>query len=375
MNILVTGANDFIGNNLIAKLKESNHTIWEYDGDSPKKKLNYYLKECDFIFHLASINHTPNAESFWIGNSQFTELIIKKLKRYNNICPIVVPSSIDSQLDRPLGKSKQVIEELVFDYAKETGTNAYVYRLPNIFGKWCKPNYNSVISTLCYHISRGLDINIHDKEQEINLTYIDNVIDEFLRAFDNNPTYGENKYCIIPEVFSTKLGYIVDKLYSFKRNQDILAIPSFDNNLDKYLYSTYLTYLPENDFAYPLNCKYDDRGSFSEFIKSTQFGQISVCKTKPGAVRGNHWHNTKIEKFLVVQGTGLIHFRKVLENSIIDYPVAGEKSEVINVPIGYTHSIENVGDDDLIMVIWCNEVFNPNIPDTYFLEVKENVKV
>ncbi|MDE4541335.1 capsular polysaccharide biosynthesis protein CapF [Thermoanaerobacterium sp. R66] len=369
MKILVTGARGFIGKNLVAELNNRGYKdIYEFDRDTDKLLLDEYTKDCEFVFHLAGVNRPKDEKEFMEGNFVFTSELLKLLKKHNNESPVLITSSIQAERDNPYGKSKRAGEELLFNYSKETGAKVLVYRLPNLFGKWSRPNYNSVVATYCYNIARGLDIQINDPETELTLCYIDDVLDEFIRALEGKETRN-GEYCYVPVVHKIKLGDLAETIKSFKKSRKDLSIPNMDNELIKKLYSTYLSFLPENEFSYDLNMHCDDRGSFTEFIRTPDRGQLSINITKPGITKGNHWHHTKNEKFLVVSGKGIIRFRKVDSDEIIEYKVSGEKLQVVDIPTGYTHSIENVGDTDLVTIMWANEAFNPEKPDTYYLEV------
>lgn len=369
MKILVTGANGFVGKNLIAELNNRGYKdILKCTRETTKTQLDQYTKECEFVFHLAGVNRPKDEKEFMEGNFGFTSELLNLLKKNNNNSPILITSSIQAEKDNPYGKSKKAGEDLLFKYSKETGVKVYIYRLPNLFGKWSKPNYNSVVSTFCYNIARGLDIQIMDPNVELNLCYIDDVLDEFLRALKDNPTR-EGEFCIVPVTHKIKLGKLAELIQSFKKSRKDLSIPNMEDSFTKKLYSTYLSYLPEDKFSYPLKMNTDNRGSFTEFIRTPERGQVSVNVSKPGITKGNHWHHTKNEKFLVVSGEGLIRFRKIDSDEIIEYRVSGEKLEVVDIPTGYTHSIVNIGDTDMVTIMWANECFDPENPDTYYLEV------
>lgn len=369
MKILVTGARGFVGKNLVAELNNRGYKdIYKFDKDTDKSFLDKYTKDCEFVFHLAGVNRPKDEKEFMEGNFGFTSELLDLLKKHDNKAPILITSSIQAELDNPYGKSKRAGEELLFNYSKETGAKVLVYRLPNLFGKWSRPNYNSVVATYCYNIARGLDIQINDSETELTLCYIDDVLDEFIRALEGKETR-DGKYCLVPVTHKIKLGDLAERIKSFKESRKNLSIPNMNDELTKKLYSTYLSFLPENEFSYDLNMHCDDRGSFTEFIRTPDRGQVSINISKPGITKGNHWHHTKNEKFLVVSGEGIIRFRKIDSDEIIEYKVSGEKLQVIDIPTGYTHSIENVGDTDLVTIMWANESFNPEKPDTYYLEV------
>jgi UDP-2-acetamido-2,6-beta-L-arabino-hexul-4-ose reductase len=369
MKILVTGSRGFVGKNLIAELKNKGYNnIYEFNKNTDKSLFDKYTKDCEFIFHLAGVNRPKDEKEFMEGNFGFTSELLDLLKKHNNKASILMTSSIQAERDNPYGKSKRAGEELLFNYSKETGAKVLVYRLPNLFGKWSRPNYNSVVATYCYNIARGLDIQINNPETELTLCYIDDVLDEFIRALEGKENrYG--KYCLVPVTHKIKLGDLAERIKSFKEGRKDLSIPNMNDELIKKLYSTYLSFLPENEFSYNLNMHCDDRGSFTEFIRTPDRGQVSINISKPGITKGNHWHHTKNEKFLVVSGKGIIRFRKIDSDEIIEYKVSGEKLQVVDIPTGYTHSIENVGDTDLVTIMWANESFNPEKPDTYYLEV------
>lgn len=369
MKILVTGANGFIGKNLIAELKNQKFSeIYECDLDTKPELLEKYLKEADFIFHLAGVNRPKEQSEFMQGNFGFTSQLLDTLKKYNNECSIMISSSIQATLDNPYGISKKAGEELLFEYSKATGAKVLVYRFPNVFGKWCRPNYNSAVATFCHNIANDLPIQVNDREAIMNLVYIDDVVEELINALENK----ENKIGLYNQVktsYTISLGEIVDLIYSFKNSREQLKIPNMSDEFTKKLYATYLSYLPKDNFSYKLKMNVDNRGSFTEFLKTPDRGQVSINISKPGITKGNHWHHTKNEKFLVVSGNGVIRFRKIDTDEIIEYYVSGEKLEVVDIPTGYTHNIENLGDVDMVTVMWANEEFNPDRPDTIFLEV------
>lgn len=369
MKILITGAKGFVGKNLKAELNNRGfNDIYEFDIDTDKSLLNEFTKDCEFIFHLAGVNRPKDEKEFLVNNVGFTSELLDLLKKNNNKAPVLITSSIQAEKENPYGNSKRSEEELLFSYSKETGTEVLVYRLANIFGKWSRPDYNTVIATYCYNIARKLEIHINDPYAELILCYIDDVIDEFIRALHGNETRS-GKYCLVPVTYKIKLGDLAEKIRSFKNSRNDLSIPDMKDELTKKLYSTYLSFLPEDKFAYDLNMHCDNRGSFTEFIRTSDRGQVSINITKPGVTKGNHWHHTKNEKFLVVKGEGIICFRKINSDEIIEYRVSGEKLQVVDIPTGYTHSITNIGQDDMVTVMWANEAFNSEKPDTYPLEV------
>lgn len=376
MKVLVTGSNGFIGQNLIAELNRRQEVqILAYDIDSSEEQLEQYCKECEFVFNLAGVNRPEHTEEYMEGNFGFATTLVNLLRRHGNTCPIMNSSSIQAALDNPYGKSKKAGEDMLFAYGKETGAKVFVYRFPNVFGKWCRPNYNSAVATFCNNIAHNLPIQVNDRSTAMNLVYIDDVVEELLLALEGTPHINAEGYCYVPTVHHVTLGEIVDLLYSFRESRSNLMIPDMtEGSFEKKLYSTYLSYLPKDGFAYPLVMHTDDRGSFTEILKSVDRGQVSVNISKPGITKGNHWHHTKNEKFLVVSGKGLIRFRKYGCDEIIEYRVSGEKLEVVDIPTGYTHSIVNEGDTDLVTIMWCNECFHPERPDTMYeaVEREEN---
>lgn len=369
MKILVTGAKGFVGTNLVTELKNRNYNeVYECDINTTDEELEEYTKNCEFVFHLAGVNRPENEEDFMKGNFGFTSVLLEKLKKYKNKAPILITSSIQAALDNPYGKSKKAGEDLMFSYEKETGSKVLVYRLPNVFGKWCRPNYNSAVATFCNNIANDLPITVNDPEVILNLVYIDDVVSEFINALEGKENKIDN-FCNIPTVHTIKLGKIVELINSFKSSRENLQLPNMKDEFSKKLYSTYLTYLPEDKFSCPVKMNIDDRGSFTEIFKTEERGQVSVNISKPGIVKGNHWHHTKNEKFIVVSGTGIIRFRKIGTDKVIEYKVSGDKLEVVDIPCGYTHNIENIGSTDMVTIMWANELFDKNKPDTYFLEV------
>lgn len=369
MKILVTGAQGFVSKNLIAELRNRNFgDIFEFGRETNTSLLDEYCKEADFVFHLAGVNRPKDQSEFMDGNYGFTSTLLDTLKKHQNTCPVMISSSTQAVLDNPYGISKKAGEDLLFEYSKETGANVLVYRLPNVFGKWCKPNYNSAVATFCHNVANDLPINVNDPTVIMNLVYIDDVVGEFINALSGKESIKGN-FCEIPVVHTITLGEIVELIYSFKKSREERAIPNMSDLFTKKLYSTYLSYLPEDQFSYGLKMNVDQRGSFTEFIKTPDRGQVSVNISKPGITKGNHWHHTKNEKFLVVSGTGVIRFRKYGTDDIIEYFVCGSKMEVVDIPTGYTHNIENLGDADMVTIMWANEYFDPEKPDTYFLEV------
>ncbi len=370
MKILVTGARGFIAKNLIAELNSHEGIeILQHTRNTKQEEFASFCQEADFVFHLAGINRPTDPSEFMDGNYGLTSTLVNTLKVHNNSCPIVVSSSTQADLENPYGISKKAGEELLKEYSLETGSKVMIYRLPNVFGKWSRPNYNSVIATFCHNISRSIPIRVDNPDTILNLVYIDDVIKEFINALKGEANIvNENQY-EIPTIHTCTLGEIADLLSSYYESRRSLQIPNMEKPLSKKLYSTYLSYLPKNEFSYELKMNKDNRGSFTEFIKTLDRGQVSINVSKPGITKGNHWHHTKNEKFLVVSGTGVIRFRNIESKEIIEYFVNGEKLEVVDIPPGYTHNIENLGQNDMVTVMWANELFNPATPDTLFMEV------
>ena len=369
MKILVTGALGFIGKNLISELKNRGYEdIYEVDLCTTDDELKSYCKDCEFVFHLAGVNRPQNEEEFMEGNFGFTSTLLNCLKESGNKAPVLITSSTQAMLDNAYGKSKKAGENLMFSYGEEVGTKVYVYRLTNVFGKWSRPNYNSAVATFCNNIAAGLPIKVNDPSVVMKLIYIDDVVDEFIAAMLGKANI-VNGFGSVPVEHTIELGRIAELIFSFKESRDNYSVPNFSNEFEKKLYSTYLSFLPKDDFAYSLNIKADDRGSFTEFLRTEERGQVSVNVAKPGITKGNHWHHTKNEKFLVVSGEAVIAFRKYGEEEVIEYRVNGSEMKVVDIPCGYVHNIQNVGNTDLVTVMWANEAFNPEKPDTYFEKV------
>jgi NAD dependent epimerase/dehydratase family./Glucose-6-phosphate isomerase (GPI). len=366
--VLVTGANGFIGKNLSARLAHENVEVIRFTREISLEKLKKEISQVDFIFHLAGVNRPDDQREFYEGNVRLTERLIEIVKDSKRTLPILYTSSIRAVRDEPYGRSKRQAEELLRNYAEETGAEIYIYRLPNVFGKWCRPYYNNVIATFCHNLARELPIRIDDPGVELTLVYIDDVVREFLHAMKGE-AHRTGEFCEVPVVYRAKLEAIAGIIASFKESRTQRTIPNLKDPFVKKLYSTYLSYLPEDRFSYELTMRTDHRGSFTEFLRTEDKGQVSVNITKPGKIKGNHWHHTKNEKFLVVSGKGVIRLRKIDSDEVIEYFVSEEKLEVVDIPPGYTHHMENVGDKDLVTIMWANEPFDPDHPDTYDLEV------
>lgn len=378
MNILITGAHGFVGRNLVAALKnirdgkDRTHPsltigeIYEYDIDTDSALLDTYCTQADFVFNLAGVNRPKDQREFMAGNFGFASTLLDTLKKNRNKCPVMNSSSIQAQLENEYGKSKKAGEDLFFRYAKETGARVLVYRFPNLFGKWCRPNYNSVIATFCNNIANGIPITVNSRDTLLTLVYIDDLIAEMLAALDGHETYN-GKFCRVSVEHQVTLGEIVDLLYSFAEQPKTLVLPEIpDNGFAKKLYSTYLSYLPKEKVSFPLKMNVDDRGSFTELLKTANCGQFSVNISKPGITKGQHWHNTKWEFFIVVSGHGLIQERRIGSDEVLGFEVSGEKIEAVHMLPGYTHSIINLSEtENLVTVMWSNECFDPKRPDTF----------
>lgn len=362
--IVITGAAGFVGKNLVQHLKKlTDINVLQYDIDNIDT-LEAGLAQADFVFHLAGVNRPQEEKEFQTGNVDLTGRVLEFLTKYQRKIPFVLSSSTQAEMENAYGKSKRQAEEAVFSWAEKTGGRPLVYRLPNVFGKWCRPNYNSAIATFCHNISRDLPIQINNPTHELTLVYIDDVVDEFIRAFDGWANVKDDGFCHVPRVFRVTVGELADIIQSFRKSRETLVLPNFEDEFTRFLYATYVSYLPEDGFGYGVEMKHDQRGWLAELIKSKQFGQIFVSRTKPGITRGNHWHHTKVEKFIVVEGRAIIRFRNVREEKVIEVPVSGDEMKIVDIPTGYTHSIENVGDTDLITLFWADEMFNPEKPDT-----------
>lgn len=400
MNILVTGAKGFVGKNLVENLKcvrDGKNTtrpelkideIYEYDVESDKEQLFYYCERADFVFNLAGVNRPKDEGEFMKGNFGFASELLETLKKCKNTCPVMLSSSVQATLagrfqTSEYGKSKLAGEELFFDYSKETGAKVLVYRFPNLFGKWCRPNYNSAVATFCYNTANDLPLTINDRNTVLELLYIDDLVEGLLDALEGKAQYCEyegveakgeedGRYAYIPVTHKVTLGEIAETLEKFKNQPESLIMPEIPaGSFAKKLYSTYLSYLPKEKVSFPLKMNVDNRGSFTELLKTTSCGQFSVNISKPGITKGEHWHNTKWEFFIVVSGRALIQERKIGTDEVLEFYVSGEKIEAVHMLPGYTHNIINLSDtEDLITLMWANESFDKNRPDTFFEKVE-----
>ncbi len=370
MKVLITGANGFVGKNLVSTLQyDDSIEIIKYTRQDSLETLKQYCETSDFIVHLAGVNRTTNVDDFYDTNESLTETIIRYLEESNNLIPILLSSSIQSDLDNDYGKSKKAGEDIVLEYSKRNKVPTYIYKLPNLFGKWGKPFYNSVIATWCHLIAHDEEIDINDRNIEIEFVYIDDFIKSIISNIKDEERNIQKYYNISPSYKKT-LGEIADTLYEFKENRKNLHISKMDDEFTSKLYSTYLSYLPEDKFSYPLTMHSDSRGSFTELLKAKSFGQVSVNVAKAHETKGEHWHHSKNEKFIVIKGKASIKFRHIFSNEVIEYVVSDEKFEVVDIPTGYTHNITNLLDEDLVTIMWVNELFDPNDTDTYFEKVE-----
>ena len=372
MKILITGSNGFIGKNLKVELQNRGYNeILEWNKTTSEKEINTYTRNCNFVIHLAGENRPKDIKDFEVVNVGLTQKLIKKLTANNNKCPIIFASSIQADLDNEYGRTKKKAEEIIQKYGKENNINTYIYRLPNVFGKWCKPNYNSVIATFCNNIVRGLPVKLNDKDIVLELAYIDDVVSEFIEVMKEERTTDSKEIRYINNTYKEKLENILRMIKSFKNVREKLIIPNLQDEFTKKLYSTYLSYLPLEDFKYKLNSNTDERGSFTEILKTNENGQISVNIIKPNCIKGNHWHHTKIEKFIVLSGEGIIKMENVSTKEKVEYSVNDKELNIVDIPVGYIHSIINNGSKDLVVLIWANEIFNKKKADTFYPR-KEN---
>jgi UDP-2-acetamido-2,6-beta-L-arabino-hexul-4-ose reductase len=369
MNILVTGSQGFIGKNLIAWLeRKADVHVFQFDLSNTLQDLIDGLTVADLVFHLAGVNRPHSEDDFRTGNVDFTFQVCEHLLQDDRAVPLVLSSSVQAVLDNPYGMSKLQSESVVKDYAQRSRAYVAIYRLRNVFGKWCRPNYNSVVATFCYNIAHDLPINISDPNRELELIYIDDVVKYFGREVDFEKLGGINFQEVTP-VYKVTLGRLAESIRDFCRMRETLQVPEFSDDFTRKLYGTYLSYLEDDDFSYLLDKRNDPRGCLAEFMKSPSLGQFFISRTEPGVTRGNHYHHTKTEKFLVVEGEAVIRFRPLQGEQIIEYHVKGKDFQVVDIPPGYTHSIENVGSDELVTLFWASEVFDLNNSDTYSLPV------
>lgn len=365
---LVTGAGGFLGKNLVLFLEQAGIPVLPYHHGNGEDALAACCRECSFVFHLAGVNRPEHVKEYEIGNVGFTEKLVQTLEQVGNPCPVVFSSSVQAERESPYGISKRRAEDLLLEHGKRTDAAVRIYRLPNVFGKWCRPNYNSVIATFCYNQARGLSLVVNDAARLLRLVYVDDVAEAFLQLLAEKANEG-GAFREIPVTYQKTVGEIAVLVKSFGNCRRELHVPELDDDFTRKLYSTYLSYLPQEELSYPLEMHEDARGSFTEFLRTNGQGQFSVNISRPHIVKGNHWHHTKHEKFLVVKGEGVIRLRKVGEREIATFPVSGEKLEVVEIPPGYTHNIENTGEEDMVTLMWANENFNPERPDTWALEV------
>ena len=384
MKILVTGAKGFVGRNLCAQLNNIRtgkaswygvdiDEVFEYDVENTEDQLDEWCGECDFVFNIAGVNRPKDNSEYMEGNCGFARTLLETLRKHGNTCPVMLSSSIQASLsgrfaDSEYGRSKKAAEELFFQYGDQTGARVLVYRFPNLFGKWCRPDYNSVVATFCHHIANGLPIQVNDPSVELELLYIDDLVDELIGALSGNEHVGaDGRFCFCPVTHKARLGEIAEMINGFAQQPQTLTVPEIPaGSFAKKLYSTYLSYLPKEKVAFPLKMNSDARGSFTELIRTVSGGQVSVNITKPGITKGQHWHNTKWEFFIVIAGHGIIQERKIGTDEVIEFEVSGDSIQAVHMLPGYTHNIINLSDsEDLITVMWCNEPFDPDRADTY----------
>lgn len=370
MNVLVTGSRGFIGKNLVWNLNNT-HTVLEFCRDTPEEDLEEFCREADFVFHMAGVNRPEEISEFEIGNVMLTERLLTALERAGNRCPVMLASSIHAAGESAYGRSKRAAEELVFAHGARTGARVLVYRFPHVFGKWCRPDYNSVVATFCYRIARNEPVWIQDPAKELELVYIDDLLTEMKSALEGRP-HRQGRYCAVPVTHHVTLGKLAAMLEGFRDRPKTGIMPPLPaGSLEKKLYSTYLSSLPKEAVAYPLDMKRDDRGSFTEILRTQSCGQFSVNISRPGVTKGQHWHNSKWELFVVVAGEGLIQQRKMGTDEVLEFRVSGEKLEAVHMLPGYTHSLMNLSQtENLVTLMWANEPFDPQNPDTFYERVR-----
>ncbi len=369
MKVLITGSNGFIGKNLVSYLQElENIELITFTKGDKIETIEKQINELDFIFHLAGINRPQNNNEFYEGNYNLTKSLVDLITKNNLNIPFVYTSSIQAELDNDYGKSKKQAEDYIFENLK----TPYIFRLHNVFGKWCKPNYNSVIATFCYNISHNLEITVNDENKELELIYIDDICETFVELIKGNDIseVKENIHYINPR-YKCILGEITKKLYEFKNDMTSIYVPNTGNDFVKKLFATYINYVPLEELAFGVKKNVDERGSFTELVRTLDSGQFSISFSKPGIIRGNHYHHTKMERFIVVKGKAKISFKSIITDEYIEFTVSDEDIKIITIPVGYTHNIENVGTDEMILILWCNELYDSNHPDTYFKEVRK----
>ncbi len=369
--ILITGANGFVGKNLTAQLKNCGYSdLMLFDIDTKSEKLEEFAQRAGFVYHLAGVNRPKDPQEFYSGNADLTSRLLNILANSKSKAPVLLTSSTQALLDNDYGKSKLQAEQIMLDYGKKTNTEVLVFRMPGVFGKWCRPSYNSVVATFCHNLANNLPIEVRDESYELPLVYIDDVVKCFINAMENGANKGDDGICKLDcEVYTVSLGKLALLINGFKNSRNTLKLPNVGDSFTEKLYATYLSYLPINEFNYDLKMNVDNRGSFTELFRTENNGQVSVNIIKPGVVKGNHWHNTKNEKFAIVKGKGTVRFRKIDESEVIEYCAGEEKIEIIDIPTGYTHNIENTGTEDMTVVMWASQLFNADDPDTYFEQV------
>jgi UDP-2-acetamido-2,6-beta-L-arabino-hexul-4-ose reductase len=368
--VVITGAQGFIGRNLCASLSQRGELdLVRYDLGDSWEDLAHRVRDADCVVHLAGVNRPRDPDEFDKGNRGLTLELVNLLLEAGRPIALIFASSIQAAVANPYGVSKKAAEDAILEWSRQTGNRAYIYRLPNVFGKWSRPNYNSVVATFCHNVARGLPIEIHDPGAEITLAYIDDVVEELVSAVEDKPNTGEDGFCHIRRTLKLTVQQLADMVRAFRDSRTSLIMPNLESDLARFLYATFVSFLPQDGLGYALDMKRDDRGWLTEFTKSRQSGQVFISRTKPGITRGNHWHHTKVEKFLVIEGDTVIRLRRLDSDEVIEVQASGTRLRVVDIPPGYTHSITNVGKTDVITLFWADEVFDPVRPDTYFAEV------
>ncbi len=371
MRVLITGASGFIGRNLCVNLaRQEDFTLLRFDREDSEETLAAWARQADFVVHLAGVNRPTDPAEFTQGNAELTQRLMALLRERGEKVPVMLASSAQASLGNPYGQSKCEAEDAVFAYGRDTGAPVYVFRFPGVFGKWCRPFYNSVVATFCHQAARGEALRVDAPEKALPLLYIDDLVHALIGMLRGDCAPAGEGFCAATPTYEPTLGWLAETIESFARTRSAFTLNGDRNDpLIRKLYATFLSYLPEQGFAVPAVSHADARGDFAELIKSPHFGQVSVSRTKPGITRGQHWHNTKVEKFIVIQGEGVIRFRKLESEEVISYAVNAARYDVVDIPPGYTHSIENTGKDELLLLIWAGEMFDPAAPDTYYEEV------